>query len=242
QHHDPDRDATANVPEQTATAGGATLTPTATSTATSTPTSTATALPTAIATQTATPAPRSTSVFLPLIVRAAPPQADLIISDLRLIPNQTSFAAGEPVLIEVTITNLGDAPTNAGFWVDVGFNPAQPPRQNLLWEDACGLVPCQGLTWGITQSLEVGASVVLRSTPDSYASDYTLWNGSLVAGTTELYVYVDVWNPATDYGAINEGPAGEQNNIRRITGLTVSGAQVSGARAAPVLPPRPQQP
>ena len=84
--------------------------------------------------------------------------------------------------------------------------------------------------------------MVLRSTPDSYAPDFTLWNGSLVAGTTELYAFVDVWNPATDYGAINEGVAGEQNNIRRITGLTVSGAQVSGASDSPVLPPRPQQP
>ena len=84
--------------------------------------------------------------------------------------------------------------------------------------------------------------MVLRSTPDRYAPAFTRWRGSFSAGTTELYAHVDVWNPVADYGAIFEGTEGEQNNIRRITGLTVSGPQMSDADDRLVLPPRPQQP
>ncbi|NJL33563.1 MAG: hypothetical protein HC893_06500 [Chloroflexaceae bacterium] len=185
--------------------------------------------------------PQSNRSYLPHVVRSAPPRPDLVVSAIRLIPDQRTFAATDPVQIELTITNQGTAATASGFWVDLGFNPLEAPRQNLLWQDNCGTVVCQGLTWGVTTTLETGASIVLRSTPDSYAASFTRWEGRLPAGTNNLYVYVDVWNPESATGTVDEGSAGEQNNTTVLTGLTVEGTRTSSA-APPELPPRPATP
>ncbi|NJL04580.1 MAG: hypothetical protein HC911_06650, partial [Chloroflexaceae bacterium] len=187
--------------------------------------------------------------FLPLAVRAAVVNPEDLVPDLtgelRLVPDKTSFAVGEPVMIELTITNNGLVATSAGFWVDLYINPARTPEQNVFWQDNCGLFPCHGITWGVTETLQPGESMVLRSTPDSYLAAYTIWPGSLLAGTTDLYAFLDVWNPDTDFGAMNEGEKGEANNVVRLSGLTVTGSQLAETQAdatAPVLPPRPKQP
>ena len=187
--------------------------------------------------------------FLPLAVRAAAVNPEALTPDLtgelRLVPDKASFAADEPVMIELTVTNSGQAATNASFWVDLHINPARIPEQNLLWQDNCGLFPCHGITWGVTQTLQPGESVVLRSSLDSYITKHTRWQGSLLAGTTDLYAFLDVWDPDTDFGTVNEGEQGEANNIVRLSGLTVTGSQppkVQANTTAPVLSPRPKQP
>ncbi len=187
--------------------------------------------------------------YLPLITKAAVVNPEDLVPDLvgelRLVPDRTSFAAGEPVQIELTVTNTGLVATNASFWVDLYINPARTPTRNEFWQENCGLFPCQGVTWGVTQTLQPGESVVLRSTPESYDPIHTIWSGSFRAGTTDLYAFLDVWNPDTDFGAVNEGAKGEQNNVVRLSGLTVTGNGLTEKdvnTTPPALPPRPAQP
>ncbi len=168
---------------------------------------------------------------------------DLVSSEIRLIPNRTSFRAGEPVQIELTLTNQGKVATNKAFYVDLFINPAQPPRLNQQWQQNCGLFPCQGVTWLITTSIAPQESLVLRSTPASYAPEFTIWAGSFITGTTDLYVFVDSFGDSDEFGAVNEGATGEQNNIVQRSGLTVSGVRLNTTAdppepAEPVLPPR----
>lgn len=91
--------------------------------------------------------------YLPLIVR--PGQPDLIIAGIDLIPDQTSFTAGQPVEIRVTVRNIGTAPAGP-FWIDLYFNPDRPPQINDLWHDRCTLHPCFGVVWGVTRTLQPG--------------------------------------------------------------------------------------
>ncbi|NJK82232.1 MAG: hypothetical protein HC914_21210, partial [Chloroflexaceae bacterium] len=227
-----------------------TNTPTATPTSTPTPTNTPTATLTSTPTNTPTIAPAMTAtstatitatdtpddfnrVYLPKVIRAAPPRPDLVVSSIRLIPDQRTFTTNDSVQIEVIITNQGELPSRAAFWVDLSINPAETPRQNLRWEENCGTTACQGIAWGITGTLEVSETLVLRSDSDSSGTSNgieraTNWNGQFAAGTTDLYVFVDAWNPEDDNGTIEEGPAGEQNNLLQLSGLTVVEAQISG--------------
>ncbi|NJL06309.1 MAG: hypothetical protein HC911_15670, partial [Chloroflexaceae bacterium] len=184
--------------------------------------------------------------YLPLVVRAAILPADTfpdLVGAIRLIPSQTRFEPGAPVLIEVVVTNQGEAPSNAGFWVDLYINPASPPRQNQLWPTVCGLFPCQGVSWSISDTLEIGQSMILTSTLASYRQEFTIWQGSFITGTTDLYGYVDVWDPDTTVGAVFEGEAGEQNNVTRLSGLNVPGLRLMlRDEELPMVPPRPAIP
>lgn len=189
-------------------------------------------------------------VYLPLImnipaVTPPPPppanQPDLVVESVMLIPNQTSFTAGEAVTIEVVVRNQGTVATNRGFWVDLYINPQNAlgnpvtPGVNLRWSDLCRsdateATPCvYGIAWAVEQILEPGQTITLTSAtvPFPDPAGYSRWPGYFVAGTTSLYVLVDSWNPGNTQGAIEESD--EQNN-----GLLVSGLSVTGTN--PALP------
>jgi uncharacterized repeat protein (TIGR01451 family) len=173
-------------------------------------------------------------LFLPLILKTLPD----LVGSFSLSPNQNNFAAGSPVLITVVVTNIGDAPADS-FWVDFYINPAVTPRVNIPWNKACGLSPCYGIAWFVPPGLDPGESVTLTSTPASYAAPQTTWPGSFAAGTRDLYLYVDSWNPTVDVGGVPE--SNELNNGAEQHGLTVTGLEVSGAELPDPsqLPPRP---
>ncbi|RRR71864.1 MAG: DUF11 domain-containing protein [Candidatus Viridilinea halotolerans] len=174
----------------------------------------------------------STRVYLPLVLRAG--QADLVVSELRIVPERTNFVAGEQVVITVTVTNQGTGPTSAFFWVDLYINPSGPPQINQLWHDRCGLTPCVGMTWPVRTILQPGASITL-STQADYDPARSYWLGWLPAGTQRIYAYADVWNTTGARGTIHE--ANEENNWRVIEGLTVSGSNPPYAPWSPALQP-----
>ena len=92
-------------------------------------------------------------IFMPVFSKQSP--ADLTGS-LRLSPSKLAFAAGEPVTIDVTITNNGSAHA-APFWVDLYINPSQPPTAaNRTWNMVCGMTPCFGITWAVPGGLDPG--------------------------------------------------------------------------------------
>jgi hypothetical protein len=181
--------------------------------------------------------------FLPIIMNS--PQADLVGS-FSLSPN--SLAPNHPVTITVTITNQGTVAASQ-FWVDFYINPSVPPTDtNQPWNKRCGLNPCYGIAWYISGTVEPGQSITLTSTPDSYRVSNTRWAGMFAKGTSDLYVYVDSWNPGVTIGAVAE--IDETNNRAEYHGQPTS-AEVdtpTGDLGSPDvillddLPPRPVRP
>jgi hypothetical protein len=182
-------------------------------------------------------------VYLPLLTNA--PKPDLVGS-FSLTPN--SLAPNSPVVIAVTISNRGTAPASQ-FWVDFYINPSTPPTgTNQPWNRRCGLTPCYGIAWYVTQTIAPGQSITLTSTPDSYYVQNTRWRGQFAQGTSDLYLYVDSWNPTVATGAVDE--VDETNNRAEYHGQPASAAldAPEGTQAAPAglrpedLPPRPVRP
>jgi PKD repeat protein len=156
--------------------------------------------------------------YLPVIVKAGAPD---LVGSLRLSPNRTTFTAGEPVTITVIITNQGTAPSGP-FWIDFFINPSTPPtRANTIWNSVCSLSPCFGIAWFVPIQLQPGQSITMTSAANGYATDYSYWLGWFANGTTDLYLYIDSWNPPLDTGAVLE--SNETNNRAEMHGLTVTG-------------------
>lgn len=176
-------------------------------------------------------------VYLPL-VWGKPALPDLVVTSLTLTPNKTNFAPGEPVQITAVIKNQGNAPAQP-FWVDLYINPSRSPALNVLWSQTCSLQPCYGMAWSVNRSLAPGETVMLTSTPASYAAKYSIWPGSFVAGTREIVVLADSWNPGSAGGS--SGDTNTANNLLRITGLSVTGQNGTTANSMQpdALPTRP---
>ena len=178
---------------------------------------------------------RHTGVYLPVVLKAFAPMPDLA-GVFTLTPDKANYNAGEPVLITAVVTNLGTAPADA-FWVDFYINPYRVPAVNLRWNDLCGMTPCYGLAWYVSGGLAPGQSITLTS--DDAAADYSVWPGYFAAGTSDLYLYVDVWNPGVASGGVFE--SNESNNRVERHGLGVTGLGAGGADSpSPAeLPTRP---
>jgi autotransporter family porin len=200
----------------TATAVPPTATPSSTTTATAVP-PTATSTPIVKPSASATTTPRSEySVFLPVVKQAG--HADLV-AKIELVPNKTSFAAGEPVEVQVIISNQGTAAAQ-GFWVDLYINPSSPPSAvNQIWNERCGMTPCFGLAWQVEESLAPGQSMTLTS--QKPLAGFAIWPGWFAAGTSDLYAYVDSFNPGNANGTVLE--SNEANNHAELRGLSVTG-------------------
>ncbi|HEY1014938.1 MAG TPA: Ig-like domain-containing protein, partial [Herpetosiphonaceae bacterium] len=174
---------------------------------------------------------RNYYVYLPQVQR--PSFANLTAS-VRISPQRSMFAAGEPVVVTVTITNTGNAPA-APFWVDLYLNPRQAPAANQPWNTLCGLTPCFGLAWAVSSPLAPGQSVTLASTPGSYAAGQSVWPGWLPSGTTEIVALVDSFGPS-EAGAVAE--SNEADNRATLRGLTVTGQNPPARPSQPALAPR----
>jgi len=157
--------------------------------------------------------------YLPRLA-ASEPKADLS-GKISLAPSKLSWQAGEPVQINVTITNHGTAPT-APFWADLYINPSAPPTAaNQPWYNRCGLTPCFGMAWQVSAPIPPGGSITLTSTAGSYSPGHTVWEGWFAKGTSDLYLYVDSWNPGVPAGAIAE--PNEADNLVALHGISVTG-------------------
>ena len=156
------------------------------------------------------------NVFLPLVRHSGKPD---LVASFTLTPDKLNFDEGESVLITAIVTNQGNAAAPA-FWMDFYLNPSPPPNAaNIPWSSVCGITPCYGIAWLVPVGLLPGRSITLTSTPDSYSPVQTVWPGYFVAGTTDLYLYVDSWNPGVSYGAAQE--LDETNNRAELHGLSV---------------------
>src|SRR5262249_45412482 len=130
-------------------------------------------------------------VYLPIVAQTNAP--DLVVTGISLIPNKTTFAAGEPVEVRGAGENQGSAsarPLRVGLYI----TPSSPPTAaNQVWNNRCGLTPCFGMAWQVTSELAPGQSVTLSS--QSLPAGYSNWRGYFAAGTSDVYVYADSFNP-----------------------------------------------
>jgi len=189
----------------------------------------------------ATPTPAPVLTPTPVTVVENP---DLVVSSVSLNPAKQTFSAGEAVEISVVVTNQGKG-VAAPFWVDLYLNPNTPPTAaNVRWNQTCGtsnVSYCFGLAWQISQTLQAGQSVTLKSLATGnghFDIDSSRWQGWFANGTTDLYVYADSWNPTVVYGANQE--TDETNNRAEIRNLVVTGTNppAGGGSAISTTAPR----
>ncbi|GAB4424367.1 MAG: hypothetical protein Kow0031_03290 [Anaerolineae bacterium] len=162
--------------------------------------------------------------YLPVIFKGYFPAPDLVVEHL--------VASSDGVT--VTIRNQGDEPVTDSFWVDVYFDPAQPPELNQPWPTLAS----HGQVWGVAQSLAPGESLTLTSGGPYFYPQYSS-SLPLPAGA-DVYGFVDSVNFETNYGNVREQNEG---NNRSVKVISTGGAGSSGAMSLPEavpgrLPPR----
>ncbi|MGC9082785.1 MAG: invasin domain 3-containing protein [Anaerolineae bacterium] len=183
-------------PNPAATAGGVALATFTAGTVTGTVVLTATA-DGAVATATLTLVPIPTHyVYLPLVLRNHGP--NLVVESIVWSP--TNPAAGEPVVVTVTVRNIGSAAAGT-FWVDLYLDPSRTPAPGVPWNE----VSAEGVAWRVT-GLAPGEARALRS--DQGAVGYTFWRGYFAATPNphRLWAVADSWpyDPAETVPETNE--------------------------------------
>jgi len=149
-------------------------------------------------------------VYLPIVMRGYAVGPDLIVEDI-VVSN------GD---IAITIRNQGklEVPDTLGFWVDLYINPLSAPTHvNQTWD----LIAPYGAAWGVDREaipILPGESRTLYLYDIYYKRDYSRLPVALKAGDI-IYVQVDSYNGATNYGVVyedHEMGGGEYNNIARL--------------------------
>jgi uncharacterized repeat protein (TIGR01451 family) len=172
--------------------------------------------------------------FLPVVMHRPQGLPDLVVTHLQA----TTLG------VELTLKNQGSAPAEAPFWVDVYIDPYTPPTTvNQTWGD----VGLSGLVWGVQTTVAPGAELTLTSGGSFYDVARSVVSWPLEVGTP-VYVQVDSWNGATDYGAVlerDDGPDAAYNNVAGpqlttpwVAPRTVSSSSSSGLRLEHSLPDR----
>jgi hypothetical protein len=163
------------------------------------------------------------AIYLPLVFRTyTPPPVgpDLMVEQLGVTPDT----------VTLTIKNIGNQPVQDAFWVDLYFDPAQPPEVNLSWPDLCEVY---GATW-LVDTLAAGESLTLTIGDMYYQTEYSQWPAAAYpAGTHEIWAYVDSWgDPAL--GAVAE--ANENNNRVGPEMLTITNSMGPTQQPQPTAP------
>jgi hypothetical protein len=96
--------------------------------------------------------------------------------------------------------------------------------------------PCFGIAWEVP-SIPPGGSVTLTSDPGNFGARYSVWPGWFARGTSDLYLYIDSWNPGVATGGTME--ESEMNNRAELHGLVVTGTNPQVARDTGDVMPRP---
>lgn len=182
--------------------------------------------------------------FLPIIIKDLASQPDLI-SSFSLSPANPS--AGQPVVVTVVITNVGNGSTGDGFWVDFYINPNPVPTVgNQRWDKLGSTVsPKQGIAWAIpSPGLAPGASIILTSNGVgglAPSGPQTIWSGSFVAGTQDLFVYADSFslNGSPNGGIVESNESNNRSELHFVGPLSGGGLiDLSSLPDPASLPPR----
>lgn len=141
------------------------------------------------------------TVYLPLVAHNYVVAPDLIVE-----------AVDVGATTEVVIANIGNAPVETSFWVDLYVNPTSEPQGvNDVWSELAD----EGLVWGVTDPLGVGEQLTLTVESSYYSEAYSFISDTLTADDT-IYVQVDSASVGREYGGVLESHeilGGDYNNI-----------------------------
>jgi hypothetical protein len=171
--------------------------------------------------------PRS-HVFLPLVQKSGEALPDLVGSFV-IEPAQGAYSSSDIVTIKAYVTNVGAAPATT-YWVDFYINPDPVPTEpNMPWEEVTG-EPHYGISWQVWAPIYPGETIELISEPYDatlrpfgYDVEHTVWPDRFPSAASELYLFVDSWNPYTEnppIGVIRESD--EENNLYGPIPITVN--------------------
>jgi len=158
---------------------------------------------------------------------------DLVVTALDMTP--AIVYAFQPVTLTVVVANVGNAPVEGPFWVDlyIDCDPAlMPPAPNQTWA-ASG---CEyGVAWLVDDyrmpgvlPLAPGATVTLDSNHYPTERKWTRWPGFFTwPGAHVLYAKADSYAGDLPHAAVLE--LDEENNV-----LGPTTYQVSATAAAPL--------
>ncbi|GEM_PF-2084225 len=134
-------------------------------------------------------------IYLPLVLRNYSVGPDLIVEDVNFGENH----------IAITIRNQGKLPVPApeGFWIDLYVNPSPAPTQvNQLWDP----ISPYGAAWGVDRDalpIPPNETYIIYLYDKFHKPAYTRLPAALRAGDV-IYVQVDSYNGATNYGVVLE--------------------------------------
>ncbi|HSD82486.1 MAG TPA: PKD domain-containing protein, partial [Anaerolineae bacterium] len=156
----------------------------------------------------------SGKIYLPLVTRNYANAPDLVVTSLKASPGN----------VQAVNKNQGDVAATDGFYVDVYINPNPVPTAvNQIWSDGRS---AQGLTWGVTSSLQPGQVLTLTIGDAYYLPDYSVFTGTLPVGTP-VYAQVDSFDPVTTYGAVRENHEMNGTPYNNILGPVLSTATLA---------------
>lgn len=197
-----------------------------------------------VGTATLTIAAPVSPIYLPIVLKNFSEAPDLISSFSVNPPNPS---AGEPVVVTVVITNVGNGSTGNGFWVDFYIDPVPVPTVgNQRWDILGSTVtPRQGIAWAVpAPGLGAGQSVTLTSNGIgglAPSAPHTIWGGSFYPGTQNLYVYADSFstNGSPNGGIVESDETNNRSELHFLNPLGGGLAAESEPSPEPLqLPPR----
>lgn len=139
-------------------------------------------------------------IFLPLVAGGGPYMPDLVGSFI-IEPAKGAYTSADEVVIKAYVTNIGSAPAST-YWVDFYIDPDPVPTEpNMPWEEVTG-DPHFGISWQVWAPIYPGETIELISEPFDaalqpfgYDVDHTVWPDKFPKGASQLYLFVDSWNP-----------------------------------------------
>ena len=136
------------------------------------------------------PAPNY-SVCLPFIMSNHSTH-QLVVEAITHSPLQPTIHT--PVVVSVTIRNLGSATLDDPFWVDLYLDPQPAPQVGNLWNEIC----LYGKAWYVQDPIPAGGALVLHTglpdDPGNPDNRYSNWpTVALGVGPHTLWAQVDTY-------------------------------------------------
>ncbi len=142
-----------------------------------------------------------------------------LISSFTLNPSMPR--ANEAMTVTLLVTNTGTIQAD-NFYVDFYINPDHEPITATDWIELSSDPFYQGLEWEV-DTLDAGRTITLTSSGNiGQAPDpaFTLWDGYLPAGASDLYSYADSFGYGDPNGMVSESDEQDNSYLRLLTPLT----------------------
>lgn len=194
--------------------------------------------------------PTISPVFLPIVMKGFASEIDLTVVGFSINPANPGSSTTN-IVVTVVVQNQGNVPTGEGFWTDFYVDPVTLPNNPGLGRDRRWDNPTVGSDLGIAWEVPpLAAGEVITLTSDGSggglppASDQTVWDGTLPAGSHTLYAFVDSFDADDPTGPTNVEVVeiNENNNMSNPINISIASGLGNAETTEEPLPkplPRP---